>query len=306
MKKTNLFVLALLLLTAFSGCNKKQPEEPAVISLVSTMEVENINGTVVEALYSDSTKMYFRLLSDTTAEVVSYHEFYDHEHESSGWIYRGKVVVPEKLSHSGKDHTVVGIGDHAFGFFHDFVYNYYYPASLVSEVDLPNSITRIGDDAFYECDELVSIDLPQSVAYIGYNAFSKTDLTSVEIPSSVTEIMGNCFGGCEHLHSVKLPNTIVCIGDGAFMDCTSLTDFVIPESVYYLGYYVFLRANALKTLYCRPTTPPFKSPNGIFYNGPLQLSDSFQFEAIYVPMESVEVYKNDFNWQLYSDIIVGN
>ena len=303
--KRNIVFTLLLLLVAFVGCEKKQqPEESTVITLVSTIEVENINGTTVEALYSDSTKMYFRLLSDTTAEVVSYHEFYDHEHESAGWIYRGKVAVPEKLSHSGKDHTIVGIGDHAFGYFSDFYY--YYPASLVAEVELPNTITRIGNDAFYKCDELISINIPKSVTYIGYDAFANTGLTSIEIPNSVTEIMRASFGGCEHLTSVKLPNTIVCIGDGAFEDCTSLTDFEIPESVEYLGWYVFLRSNALKTLVCRPTTPPAKSPNGIYYDGPLQLSDSLQFEAIYVPMESVEAYKNDVNWQLYSDIIVGN
>ena len=86
LKKTNLFAFVLLLLTAFSGCDKKKPEEPVVISLVSTTEVENADGTIVEALYSDSTRMYFRLLNETTAEVVSYYDFYDYEHESAGWF----------------------------------------------------------------------------------------------------------------------------------------------------------------------------------------------------------------------------
>lgn len=42
----------------------------------------------------------------------------------------------------------------------------------------------------------------------------------------------------------------------------------------------------------------------VFYEGPIQLCDSL--ETLYVPMESVEAYKNDLNWQLYTDIIVGN
>lgn len=58
MKKTNLIVLTMLLLTAFAGCDKKQPEGPTCISLVSTIEVENVNGTIVEALYGPSAKIH--------------------------------------------------------------------------------------------------------------------------------------------------------------------------------------------------------------------------------------------------------
>ena len=71
MRKIGIVVIAIVLSMAFYGCNKPQPEEPSVVTLVSTTEVENEHGSIVEALYSDSTRMYFRLLSDTTAEVVS-------------------------------------------------------------------------------------------------------------------------------------------------------------------------------------------------------------------------------------------
>ena len=303
MKKTNLIVLTALLLTAFAGCDKKLPEDPTGISLVSTIEVENVNGTIVEASYSDSTKMYFRLLSDTTAEVVSCHEFYYHENASSGWIYRGKVAVPEKLTHSGKDYTIVGIGNHAFGFFLDYG-NYYYPASFVTEVELPNTITRIGDEAFYECEELVSINLTNHLTYIGYAAFANTGLTSVEVPNSITEIMHSCFAGCDHLSVVKLPNTIVTIDDVAFAENPLLTTFEIPASVKFIGSFAFMYCDALKTMFCRPTSPPMGTHWGICSEGPIELCDSL--ETLYVPMESVEAYKNDLNWQHYSDIIVGN
>lgn len=303
MRKSRIAALAMLLLISVCGCNKPQPEEPTIVTLVSTIEVENENGTIVEALYSDSTRMYFRLLSDTTAEVACYHDFYDREHESAGWIYRGKVTVPEALSHAGKTLSVVGIGDHAFGRYTDGYA--YYLASFVTEFILPQSITRIGDEAFCHCNELTSIKIPKYVTYIGYSAFAKTGLTSVELPGSITEIMHSCFAECEHLASVKLPNTLITIGDMAFGNCTSLTEFEIPESVYFLGYCVFMGTNSLKTLVCHPTTPPAKSQFGYYYDGPLQLSDSLQFETIYVPMESVEAYKGYTPWKLYRDIITG-
>ena len=303
MRKSRIAALAMLLLISVCGCNKPQPEEPTIVTLVSTIEVENENGTIVEALYSDSTRMYFRLLSDTTAEVVSYHDFYDLEHESAGWVYRGKVTIPEIFSHSGKDLSVIGIGDNAFGWYMD-EYSYY-DASLVTEVVLPQTITYIGNVAFYQCNDLTSVNIPNSVTFIGQSAFARTGLTSVEIPSSMTEILYGCFAVCEHMTSVKLPNTIVHIGDGAFADCTSLNNFEIPESVEFLGNYVFLRSNILKTLVCRPTTPPAKMVYGIPSEGPIYLSDSIQIETIYVPMESVVEYKNDSVWQVYSDIITG-
>lgn len=303
MRKSIIVVLAMLLLIAVCSCNKPQPEGPTIVPLVSTKEVENENGTTVEALYSDSTRMYFRLLSDTTVEVVNYRDFYDREHESSGWIYRGKVTIPEKLFHAGKDLSVVGIGDHAFGWYSD-LYGYN-EASLVTEAVLPQSITRIGDQAFYKCNELTSVNFPSSVTYIGPLAFASTGLTSIEIPNLMTEIMTSCFATCKQLVSVKLPNTLITIGDMAFGDCTSLTEFEIPESVAFLGYNVFLGSNALKTLVCHPTTPPAKSQFGYYYDGPLQLSDSIQFETIYVPMESVEAYKGYYAWRLYKDIIRG-
>jgi hypothetical protein len=138
--------------------------------------------------------MYFRLLSDTTAEVVSYHDFYDWEHESAGWVYRGKVTIPEVLPHAGKDLSVVGAGFQAFGMYTDE--HGYEPPSWVTEVVLPQSITSIGDMAFFECSDLTSVNIPSAVTYIGYSAFSGTGLTSIEIPNSITGITAGCFADC--------------------------------------------------------------------------------------------------------------
>jgi hypothetical protein len=300
MRKTGMVIMAIMFFVAFYGCNKPQPEEPSIITLVSTTEVENEHGSIVEALYSDGTRMYFRLLSDTTAEVVSYHDFYDCEHESEGWIYRGKVTVPEVLSHAGKDVSVVGVGSQAFGMYSDG-HGYEYP-SWVTEVVLPKSIISIGDMAFFDCSDLTSVNIPSAVTYIGYSAFAGTGLTSIEIPNSLTVITMGCFADCEHLNSVKLPNTLVRIDHYAFSGRTPLVEFEIPESVAFLGDYVF--SNNLKTLICRPTTPPANLYN-IPDEGPIYLSDSNQIETIYVPMESVEAYKGYYAWQLYRDIITG-
>ncbi|MBR5409104.1 MAG: leucine-rich repeat domain-containing protein [Clostridia bacterium] len=68
---------------------------------------------------------------------------------------------------------------------------------------LPDSLTEIGNAAFYNCDGIRSIDIPEGVTVIGNNAFNLCDnLSTVGIPSSVTGIGKQAFANCPVLSSV--------------------------------------------------------------------------------------------------------
>ena len=79
-----------------------------------------------------------------------------------------------------------------------------YPqASAITEYNIPNSVTSIGDSAFSGCTRLTSVTIPNSVTSIGYWAFNGcTNLTSVTIPDSVTFIDNFAFNGCTSLKDV--------------------------------------------------------------------------------------------------------
>jgi len=71
---------------------------------------------------------------------------------------------------------------------------------------IPEGVTSIGDDAFYDCTNLTSITLPDSVTCIGNGAFSLcSSLTSITIPDSVTSIGDYTFRACTSLTSITLP-----------------------------------------------------------------------------------------------------
>ena len=109
------------------------------------------------------------------------------------------------------------------------------PGGLTSVV-IPDSVTKIGFNAFSGCTGLTSVVIPSSVTEIGDFAFNRcTGLTSVEIPSSVTEIGDWAFCGCTGLTSIVIPSSVTEIGSGAFEGCTGLTSVEIPDSVTKIG-----------------------------------------------------------------------
>ena len=70
----------------------------------------------------------------------------------------------------------------------------------ITEYTIPNSVTTIGDYAFYDGNKLKSVTIPNSVTTIGECAFySCTNLTSITIPNSVTTIGEWAFAYCNNL-----------------------------------------------------------------------------------------------------------
>ena len=70
---------------------------------------------------------------------------------------------------------------------------------------IPNSVTRIGSDAFQDCIGLTSIEIPNSVTSIDDYAFERcSGLTSIEIPDSVTSISSHAFSGCSGLTLISV------------------------------------------------------------------------------------------------------
>ena len=127
--------------------------------------------------------------------------------------------------------------------------------SGLTSVTIPNSVTSIGGSAFYGCNGLTSVTIPNSVTSIGGSAFYKcTGLTRVIIGNSVTYISNYAFEYCSGLTSVTIGNSVTEIGDGAFLGCSGLTRidaYPNPEKVS-TGVYAFGRVPKDGTLHVLP------------------------------------------------------
>lgn len=134
--------------------------------------------------------------------------------------------------------SVTSIGEEAF-----------YKCESLTSITIPDSVTRIGDYAFSECSNLTSIAIPGSVVHIGDGTFYYcTNLTSITIPDGVTSIGEETFSCCTSLASITIPGNVTSIGHQAFCCCKSFTGIIIPDSVTSIGCEAFRDCESLASI----------------------------------------------------------
>ena len=112
--------------------------------------------------------------------------------------------------------------------------------ALIGDLEIPEGIAAIGEQAFYEMEGLTSVTMPDTVITIGKWAFgSCASLVSVRLSRWIKSISSNAFTDCVLLSDIALPDELLAIGGGAFRNCESLTSITIPESVELIGDHCF-------------------------------------------------------------------
>lgn len=123
----------------------------------------------------------------------------------------------------------------------------FYKSDVVS-VQLPSTLKTLGS-AFSQCRRLTEIVIPEGVTKICNGTFSGCDqLTRVVLPESLTQIGSDAFHGCSALREIRIPDGVTSIGSQAFADCEALSEITIPKGVKLLNYRIFNSCTALKTV----------------------------------------------------------
>lgn len=161
----------------------------------------------------------------------------------------GAVTIPSGLFHGLYFYHVTAIGDSAF------------EGTAITSVTIPDTVTSIGNHAFYYCPGLTSVTIGNGVTSIGVYAFTEcSSLTGITVSagnpaySSLNGVLFNktqtallqfptAFGG-----SYTIPDGVTNIFDYAFEWSSSLTNVTIPASVTSIGEFAFADCHTLTSI----------------------------------------------------------
>lgn len=131
-------------------------------------------------------------------------------------------------------------------------------------VNLPESLTSVGNFAFSECINLNVNLVPNTLTHIGTNAFCKCKMDGVVIncPNLVT-INNNAFfnTGITRIENLGTVETLgISSGNkeanGVFGQCPKLTYVELPSTITFIGLSTFYKCTSLDVVLCHASTPP--------------------------------------------------
>ena len=213
-----------------------------------------IQAGAYEIYYDDLGSGYsFILETETrTAQMNSYLN----ESNFSG----GALVIPEKINFSSENYDESVWGEYAIAgelsiyWSEDKVKqsltsvkipegitsisgDTFYNCTNLETIEFPSTLTSIGEQAFYNCTALKSVEFPRSLVSIGVGAFYSTALENIILPSSLTTIGDGAFSGCSQLATIEFSehSSLTSIGDYAFSYCTALKSVEFPKSLVSIG-----------------------------------------------------------------------
>lgn len=180
-------------------------------------------------------------------------EYTADDHKVTITAYLGKdlsITVPESI----EGDPVIGIAAQAFA------------QSPLKSVQLPSSLTDIGEKAFYfntrlktvrftgnrlrtigdgafeMCRALTDIDIPdKSLQTIGEGVFRECmalERIRIPVPAAQTKLPNRTFYDCNKLTELTIPSHYTEIGDEAFMN-SGITRITIPDSITVIGHRAF-------------------------------------------------------------------
>ena len=115
-------------------------------------------------------------------------------------------------------------------------------ANLAS-IMIPNSVEKIGSNAFYRCNALADVNGLIIVRDVLYGCCKPCE--NIEIPVGVTKIDSRAFAWDNRIRRIVIPNSVRCIGDSAFELCENLSELLISGDVEHIGKSAFSGCRAL-------------------------------------------------------------
>lgn len=160
-------------------------------------------------------------------------------------------------------------------------------ADNISEIEIPDKVEAISKACFKSCDSLGSVKFGNGLTTIGDQAFYGCKaLTSAAPNKGCKEIGISAFELCSSLNKVVLPASLESIGGAAFKDCKSLKSITIPSKVTKIEANTFAGCKALKTV----------NINGkVATIGKNAFKDCTELTDVYIPDSCKKIEDNAFD-----------
>lgn len=154
-----------------------------------------------------------------------------------------KELTNLNIPNQYKGLPVVEIGDNAF-YYEDNTY-----LANLTEITIPETVTRIGENAFANCTGLTAIIIPNSVIEMGNAAFAKcSNLKELTIGTGLKIIPNEAFNFCFNIENIIIPDNIEEIGDYAFQSVyNNVKEITLSNNLKRIGIRAFNNLNRVST-----------------------------------------------------------
>ena len=169
----------------------------------------------------------------------------------------------------------------------------------ISEIDIPEGVTKIGTAAFAHCTSIKKIIIPEGITHINGDAFKDcTGMAEIVFPESLVKIERQALMNCSKLKKIVLPSKVTQIPVTFASSCRQMTEFIA------MGDITLVAANSLQ--YCGKSSFYFTHCTTVPV---LANVNAFDFSLIaenakiYVPASLYNEWISATNWSVFADYI---
>ena len=154
----------------------------------------------------------------------------------------------------------------------------------MTEVTIPNSVTYIGNEAFYNCIVLTKVNISDIASWC-----------NIEFSPDIFTMPHHLYINGEEVKHIVIPDGVTSIARWTFQGCIGFTEVTIPNSVTSIGDNAFSNCRGLTKVYSFNVTPPSASYDK-------SADEMYRNATLYVPNEAVKAYMDAEFWKEFQNI----
>ncbi|OHS97460.1 hypothetical protein TRFO_09475 [Tritrichomonas foetus] len=187
-----------------------------------------------------------------------------------------------------------------------------FDGSIITSIDLPNTITHIGAGAFrlskiahMDCSHVTSFDvsvfhmaslvtiiLNDNLKMIPNTMFRLSKLVSLTLPKNVEVIDSGAFSSIQSLTTIVFNEGLTTINNEAFSGCANLQDFTFPKSLLYIEFHAFYSCGSITKIVF---------PENVVYVGIQSFSSSNSLKVVNVTNCFTKIHETAFQYCRYQE-----